>query len=245
MTFIAKTPEHLPRLIHGIEAEDWNACWNMQLGGTLVSIDFAGEVELGTPGLRALSLEDLRRGSFGEVFLAPRMLCLWQAAVIRSGGWVGEGAPPYPTQKASVEESKRVVRQADFELRMEEARRHMAPNAPTPIGCLYLAEDSATGRTMVSELKGHDAFLMQVQITNCLRLTRLDSQWLNGPIREDEIAGYWSSEPRDDHPQWEYLLDGVIACTDEEELERLRQWGWEAGVRASGTQGPIGTPRDR
>ena len=231
-------------LIHGLAAEDWLACWNMQLEGTLTSFDFANEVGLGKPGLRRLAMEDLRSGSFGEVSLAPRMRCLWQAAIIRSGGWVGEGVPPYATRKASVDESERVVRQADFELRMEEARRDLAASAPSRIGCLYLAEDSISGRTMVSRLKGHDAFLMQVRVLHSLRIARADSQWLDGQIDEKEIIGYWRGEPRTDTPVWEYLLDGKIESTNEEELERLKQWGWEAGRRASGSQGPIGTPRD-
>lgn len=232
------------RLIHGLAAEDWLACWNMQLEGTLTSFDFANEVGFRKPGLRQLAMEDLRSGSFGEVALAPRMLCLWQAAIIRNGVWIGEGVPPYSTRKASAHESERVVRQADFELRMEEARRGLAPSAPSRIGCLYLAEDSPYGRTMVSRLKGHDAFLMQVRVMHCLRIARADSQWLHGQIRDKEIIGYWRGEPRTDTPVWEYLLDGKIECTNEEELERLQRWGWEAGVRASGSQGPIGTPRD-
>jgi hypothetical protein len=244
MTPIKEQPTPPAHLIHGLSAEDWMACWNMHLEGTLTSFDFANEVGFKKPGLRCLAIEDLRRGSFGEVALAPRMQCLWQPAIIRSGGWIGEGVPPYPTRKASARECKRVVRQADFELRMEEVRRDIAPDAPSRIGCIYLAEDSVAGRTMVSRLKGHDAFLMQVRVRHGLRLARADSQWLDGQVQEREIAGYWRGEPRNDTPAWEYLLDGVIECTDEKELERLKQWGWEAGTRASGTQGGIGTPRD-
>ncbi|HET9592297.1 MAG TPA: hypothetical protein VFP17_05205, partial [Solirubrobacterales bacterium] len=192
----------LPPLVHGFTAEDWLACWNMQRAGTLVNLDFANEIEFQKPGIRCLAMEDLRNGSFGEVDFTPRMLCLWQAAMIRSGGWIGEGVPPYPTRKASKQESERVVRQAGVELRMEEARRHLAPNAPSRIGCLYLAEDSAAGRNMVSRLKGQDAFLMRVRVKYCLRVARADSQWLDENAGDEEIAGYWRGDPRNDDPIW-------------------------------------------
>jgi hypothetical protein len=128
---------------------------------------------------------------------------------------------------------------------MEEARRDLAPSAPTRIGCLYLAEDSPIGRNMVSRLKGHHAFLMRVRVKHYLRITRADSKWLDGELGDEAIANYWKGEPQGSAPIWEYLLDGMIECTDEEELNRLRPWGQEALMRASGTQGSIGTPNDR
>jgi len=235
--------KELPPLIHGFEAEDWLACWNMHLRGTLVSLDYANETEFGQSGIRALSIDTLRSGAFGEVSPSPRMLCLWQAAIIRGGGWIGQGVPPYPTRKASPEECQRVVRQADIELRMEEARRDLAVSAPSRIGCLYLAEATLAGRKMVSHLKGHDAFVMDVRITSHLRLHRADARWLEGSLADEQIAGYWSGSPRYETPVWEYLIDGIIECTDEEQLSRLQEWAPEAGRRASGTQGRIGTPR--
>ena len=206
-------PNPLPVFVHGLQAEDWAACWNVHLRGTLVSLDLANEVESGKPGVRSLAMDDLRRGAFGELALSPRMQCLWQAAIIRSGGWIGQGGPPYRALKVSPKEHERVVRQADFELRMEEARRNLAPGSPSRIGCLYLAEATPTGRTLVSRLKGHDAFVMEVGITHELRFARVDSRWLEEP-GDDEIAGYWSGEPRYDPPVWEYLLDGVIKCSN-------------------------------
>jgi hypothetical protein len=233
----------LPPLVHGFEAEDWLACWSMHLKGTLVSVDVANELEFGLPGARGLATDDLREGNLGGAFLSLRMLRLRQAAIIRSGGWVGEGAPPYPTLRASTQVSERVVRLADLELCLEKGRRDLAAGAPSRIGCLFLAENSAAGRTTTSELKGHDAFIMQVRIKYRVRIARTDARWLDDDIGDEKIAGYWSGSPRGQAPQWEYLLDGAIECADEGELGRLRSWAPEAGLRASGSQGPIGTPR--
>lgn len=229
------------RFVHGIRAENWVACWNMHLEGAMSGIDFMNEVVFGRPGAREVSIDDLRAGLFDGA-LSPRMMLLREAAVVRKGDVIGWGAPPYPFVEVSAREQERVVRQADLELRFEEARRELSPGAPSRVGCLFLAEATSTGRTMVSRILRHEAFLMEVKIVACLRLSRVDSRWLEGQPGEKEIAGYWSGQPRDETPIWEFLLDGAIKCTNEDEFARLSDWGREAGVRASGTQGPIGTP---
>jgi hypothetical protein len=230
--------------VHGIAAGDWLPCWNMHLQGTLFSFDFANEVEFQGSAVRDISIPDLCRGAFNEVALSSRMILLWQAACIRAGGWFGEGVPP-ATRIASVRDSERVVRQADREIRLEIGRRVLVPSAPSRIACLYLAEATASGRTMVSKMKGGDIYLMTVEITAALRRMRVDSRWLEGdPLEVDQIIGYWSGLPRYEAPAWEYLLDGAISCTNQDELARLKEWAVEAALRANGSQGPIGSPRE-
>jgi hypothetical protein len=237
---------NLPELVHGFRADDWQACWNMHLRGTLGSVDLLNEVEFGGPSLREMSIEDLRAGAFRglPIALSRRMTSLALAASIRAGGQVGVGAPPYPTHVAPNEAAERIVAAADRELVLEQGRRKLAPEAPSRLGCLWLAEDTPAGRTMVSRIKGQDAFVMRVEVSVCARLRRLDARWLSDELDENAVAGYWSGRARGGQPLWEYLLDGVIRCADPEELERLNDWAPKAATRASGTQGSVGTPRD-
>jgi hypothetical protein len=231
------------RLIHGFEAEDWMACLNMANNGRLFNFDLINELETCKPSVRALEIEEMRRGCFDDETTPTRMVTVLKlAAAIRGGGRIIEGAPPYPAREVSQDQCEQILRKADIELRMEEARRKLAPDAPSRLSCLYLAEATPAGRNLVDKIKGVDAFLMEVKIVCALRLGRADAQWLDGVIDNDAIAGYWSGEPRHGDVTWEYLLDGVIESTNHEELA-LQEWAPEAGVRAHGTQGKIGTPR--
>lgn len=241
---MAAAAHDLPELVHAFRADDWQACWNMHLQGTLCSPDLPNGKEFDGPSVRDIPLDGLRTGAFHglPIAVSRRMQSLWGAAIIRAGGWIGEGAPPYPTRWASKEKAAALVAEADQELLLEEARRKHAPDAPSRLGCLWLAEDTPAGRTMVSRIKGHDAFVMKVEIVAAERLMRVDAHWLGGDLDETGAAAYWSGRVREEQPLWEYLLDGQIRCTDPDEFARLRGWGREAGKRASGTQGPIGTP---
>jgi hypothetical protein len=91
-----------------------------------------------------------------------------------------------------------------------------------------MAENTIDGRNWVRTMLGEKAFLMQVGITTRVRLATCDARWLER-IDEDvtdaeAIAGYWSGRALYDEPLWEYLLEGQIASTDSDELERLREF---------------------
>jgi hypothetical protein len=219
---------------------DWHAAWNFHLSGSLASLDFLNAVEFSRVSIRELPIEDLRRADFSERAFSSRMIAIRQAAAVREGGLIGEGVEPHRTHLFDHIETERVVRLADLELRLEEMRREFAPEAPSRIACLYLAEDSVTGRNMVWRLKGRDAFLMRVRVANAERVFRADPRWLDEPWEQARIERYWAGDSEGDSPLWEYLLDGQIEATDPSELERLVRWAPDAMLRATQGSGPPG-----
>jgi hypothetical protein len=193
--------------VHGVSATaDFLACWNMHLAGTLTSSDFVAQVESGAgTSVREVPIDELRSGwpSVGMP-LQPRLLGVLTARQV--------GSPE-------------LVTWANRELDLEATRRRYARDAASRLACIWLADDSVEGRNNVSSLKGHQAFIVPVRIVACTRFTRVDARWLEGDLDESVRQGYWSGAARDGaNPLWEYLVEGSIACADEADLERLRDW---------------------
>jgi hypothetical protein len=124
---------------------------------------------------------------------------------------------------ATKEERERILRIADRELMYEEVRREVASESASRLACIWLAEDNVEGRNLVWQLKGNGAFVLSVRVLAAARWTRVDARWLEGDPSKDEIRGYWSGGAKGENPLWEFLLEGTIACIDDEELVRLRQ----------------------
>jgi hypothetical protein len=146
------------------------------------------------------------------MFLSGFMVTLRLGAIVRAGGRIGWGVPPYPTRWATDEVQERILRNANRELALEAGRRKHAPNAPSRLCCLWLAEDTVEGRNWVQTMVGSRSFVMQVIVTIELASFRSDARWLDrvhaNPEDTDAVAGYWSGRPLGDTPLWEYLLEG-------------------------------------
>jgi hypothetical protein len=202
------------------------------LNGTLSSVDSVARAEgwdheTHTPA-RELSIEALR-ASAHEIkgALSFRGLLLIEASMIRAGLVVGFGEHPYPFQPMPEEQQQAVLAQAELELRLEEARRRLAREAPSRLSCLWLADDDPRGRGFVERIMGRESFLFPVEIVREHRLSRHDAHLLDGPIGSISgaaIEGYWSGQATESEPLWETLLDGVIRCTDDQALARLRAY---------------------
>jgi hypothetical protein len=215
--------------VHGFGANDWLACWNMHLAGTLTATDFAGQVDpglqaAGTWSVRDLSMAQLRDGPF-QAPLVPshRLVSVMVAAAVRAGHQIVQGQAPHPSRVVTEEEKERILRIADRELMYEEVRREVAPDSASRLACIWLAEDNVEGRNLVWRLKGNEAFVLTVRVLAATRCTRVDTRWLEGNPKADEIRDYWSGEAKGENPLWEFLLEGTIACVDDDELVRLRQ----------------------
>lgn len=218
---MALLADDLPDLVHGFAAEDWLKSWNTSLEGTIFSMDFVNEIEFHVPTVREMPIQQVRSGGF-EGGLSARM-----QGVMSSRAVVGPRAAL-----------------AELEIRLEEGRRDVAPQAPSRISCLYVAVDDVPGRNMVRGWKGFDAFLVSVRSRFCLRAHRADPAWIGLRMSDEDIRAYWAGGPQGESPVWEYLIDGILELTDPADLARLKDWGSVAARRVSDGL-PVGTPRSQ
>jgi hypothetical protein len=138
------------------------------------------------------------------------------------------------------EQADLVLRLADFELAFERARREVRPDAPSRLSCVFLAEDNAAGRAYAQGMATMHGFVMTVRVPLALRIARMDAHWIGDsadlPTRE-RCQGYWSGDPTPDaDPLWEWLVDGVIRCADNDQFALLRAYNAQAGDVVPGTR---------
>lgn len=219
------------RYIHGVRADDyhWTDAWNFSLVGTRGSI---GLLNLAEGHLTPYGVDlDVLAGSPNDwppMFLSGFMVTLRLSAIVRSGGRIGRGVPPYPTRWATDEMQERILRNGNREFALEAGRRRHAPSAPSRLCCLWLAEDTVQGRNWVQAMIGPQSFVMQVRKTIEFASFQSDARWLDrvhaDPADTEAVAGYWSGSALGEGPLWEHLLEGQIASSDHEELERLREF---------------------
>jgi hypothetical protein len=223
--------DHDARYLHGIRADDdhWPDAWNFSLQGTRSSIGLVNAAEKhSTPYDVDLAVLAGPPQDWPPMFLSGFMVTLRLGAIVRAGGRIGRGMPPYTTKWATPESEAQVLRAADRELALEAGRRTQALSAPSRLCCLWLTEATTKGRAWVQQMLGPRSFIMQVRLTTALTSCRCDAHWLDrvhaDPDDADAVAGYWSGEPQDDDPLWEYLLEGQIAAGNPNELKRLREF---------------------
>src|SRR4051794_10908580 len=76
-------------------------------------------------------------------------------------------------------------------------------------------------------------FVMHVEVVWAVRVAHVDAHWLGNDLvvpTTEQMAGYWSGEPMPgQEPQWEWLVDGVIRCTQPEQFELLRAYNVQIG----------------
>lgn len=217
--------------LHGVRADDvhWTDVWNFSLAGTRSSIGLVA-LSMGCPHPTTLSIDMLR----GDPRVWPDMPLSAFLVAIRMGGLIraevptGMGVPPYPTHWHSRDQMAQTLGTANREIVLEEARRSYAPDAPSRLCCLWLAENTLPARNWVQGMTGTMSFLVEVKVTLLASMCRVDAQWLSLLVADDHtdeeaLQGYWSGHPRPDRePLWEFLLEGQITATDAGELARLQ-----------------------
>jgi hypothetical protein len=225
-------PADAPALTHGIRADSvhWVDCWNFGLAGTRSATEMVASVE-GTPSLRDAPLEVLRErpDEWPPTFLSAFGMLVLQGAMVRAGLRLGTGAPPRETRWHSDADTAVVLRRADRELQLEQARQIAAPHAASRLSCLWAAQDTEAGRNWVHRMLGHNSFVVPVVVITAIRMSRCDARWLDQlEARGDEAAaGYWTGKPHGEVPLWEFLIDGTISATDPDDTARIRAWARE------------------
>jgi hypothetical protein len=211
--------------IHGVDLEDFYPCWNLAFMGTLSSPDYSVSTDAGLfashQSIRDTPIERLRTVGLPPGMVSPRARCLISTA--NADG--------------------HVTKRRDAELAFEEARRSLAPDAPSRLSSLYLAEDSQAGRNHVRSMLGSDIHILRVSVPICVRSRKVDTTWFdcywNDPA-EKYIENYWASAQVEPVcATWELLVDGVIQVDDIAGLDYLKANGAHLKVQPDGVFGRI------
>lgn len=220
---------YLGTFLHGIDLNNPHVCWNVSLAEALWSPDFIALTE-GWPATSHVSFRetplDTLRDSAHEVVgtTTPRgSMAVYMAWMLRQGFTLStDGKALDDRQK------ERILRIADVELDFERVRREMAPNAPSRLSSLYLADDTSRGEAHIRDmLRGARLLVTRVEVPIALRAGRYDTEWIDAYAQrrdEDLIHRYWAGDSHQGKT-WEHLVEGYIRFVDAADLELLRQEG--------------------
>jgi hypothetical protein len=218
------------------------ACLNLVNAGTLWSADYISKLDpalsVAHMQLKSLPIEALKQAPFPPGTLTPAAIYLLIAALADDCSILryGDGSPLSPQL---VKYSK--IR-AKKELEFEVARRTIAPQAPSRLSCLWLAEDSTKGRAMLEDIFcNSDLHFLQVSIVGADQLHKGDWNLWQGYFQKANPLSaekYWRSETSSAEPRWEYLLDGAIHCANQKQISRLCKAHLEANSSPWSSENP-------
>ncbi len=215
---------------HGIDfdgEESWYPRLNLLNSASLYTPDYIAYVEpnLGRThiSIHDQEIEDIRFRAFcGLGAITPRVgKYIWGASIIRSGGHLFRGGIK-PTQ-LTPEDEVEILERSDIELKFEETRRQVNPNAASRLSCIFVADNKENIKRMFSHNPNISIF--EVSISSAIRFTKVDARWYEEYCRnrdEKYIENYWSGVPfMEDTNTWEYLVDGVVKVKDQEKLQHI------------------------
>lgn len=210
--------------LHAIDPGDVMAVHNLCLIGSLTSAVFGPRDPAGFD-IREAPIETLMRDLPRGTLSPWAVNCLFTAAIIRGGGKTGNGVPPYRTQWHDEAQRAKALALSDTELALERVRREVAPQAPSRLTCLFLAEDTDEGRQGLVAMYPRRR-IVKVMLTHCLRAFRADPLFrdehlVTVPPSDDLARSYWSGSAHSQHRMWEWLLDGQIALHPDEDRQAL------------------------
>ncbi len=142
---------------------------------------------------------------------------IYMGSLLRAGLSLGIGAiRPKPLSK---DRKDYALWKSEVELRFEEIRRRIAPDAVSRLNCLYLADD-------IEVIKSIPQFdpkspVVKVRIRENSWVTKADMNWFDdfcNSYRQGDTGhcekyamNYWMRYPhKSGNCRWEYLIDGVI-----------------------------------
>jgi hypothetical protein len=219
------------KFIHAIDLDNFYPCWNLRISGRLQTPNYMALID---PGLAEnhkpvdyVSIDELRAWGIQNSSLTPRSGELVQkAAILRTYQRMMNG---YGEEiLISDEERKLLFRKSDAELEFERERRAMPSAKVSRLSCLWLAERTLEGAQHLRNMLGDKIYILNVQITGQLNLSRVDTSWYDAYGEEADakyIERYWSGEPHSATAKWEYLLDGEIQVEGQEQLDYVKQHG--------------------
>lgn len=226
------------QFIHAIDLRNWFPCYNLALNGRLCSPNALALIDEGVreqhQSIAETPIEDLAQGLHPPTAATPRAISdVIRAGILRSGQQIVNG---YDQEEIMSEETRHdALRCSDVELLFEEVRREVAPNSPSRLSCLYLADCTEEGEIMLRNMLGCNVYVLQVRPVQTLGLVKVDSAWFDGYFESQDIEyarNYWRGLEKPEGGKWEYLFDGIIEVEDSEQIEYIRKNGAHLALMA-------------
>ncbi|MEO8517469.1 MAG: hypothetical protein ABI426_12015 [Flavobacterium sp.] len=163
-------------------------------------------------------LGDLNSTQIG--FGSPRFQLVAFSNWAKNGLKIGIGVPN--TIFFTQNQIDRIHRIAQLEIDFEKGRREINEIHPSRLSCIYLAEDSIDGRTMLKNMFLSKQNFRIAQVSVCLeaQFLKVDSKWIDYYEKTGDksaITSYWNGVDYDTFPEHEYLLEGQIELINPED----------------------------
>lgn len=205
--------------LHCFDLSDQLKCFNFCSRRVVESL-FSTQLITGDtkPNPRNFEIENLINCRPADIdgLSSPRMAIVYQASIYRT-----------LTRPLTADEQI-VVKKADLEIEFERRRRKINYGASSRLSCVYLVDNDIDGRTVLQNMfvgTFGRPLIVEVDILNNMELTKCDHHWLQKYYEEpnDEyIVNYWTGVPLNDKfPSWEYLLEGTIVLTLQEQANQI------------------------
>lgn len=218
-------------LIHAFDPVDFMTCNNLAVQPLIMSPSCIASVDAGIGAIHVrvedLNIADIREARFGSA-VTPRAATFMIGFMLSRNMTITDG---YGSQRGWVDDG-RLIRIYETELVMEEVRRRVAPNAPSRLGCIWLAEDGPRSRAMLQEMFAASRHIVSVAIEQQTNLFKADSSFYDRLFDTGDSTAaelYWRGEVLSS--KWELLLDGAIRVTKDDELQVLLRDCRDAGHR--------------
>jgi hypothetical protein len=160
-------------------------------------------------------------------FVSPRFQYITLSNWVRNDLKIGIGVTN--SKMYSKSDIERIHRIAELEIEFEKLRRIVNKNLPSRLSCIYLAEDSFEGRTMLKnmflnkKLKFH---ITEVEITVYIAFHKADSKWVEHYEKTKDvnaIINYWLGKDFNNSPEYEYLVEGILNLKNESDRKYIEE----------------------
>lgn len=210
-------------LIHAFNPVDFMTCHNLSIRPLIMSPNCIASVDAGIGAIHVraedLSLDDIREAQFRSV-VTPRATTFMIGFMLSRKMTITDG---YGSQRGWGDED-RLIKIYETELVMEEVRRRVAPDAPSRLGCIWVAEDGPGSLGMLQGMFADSRHIVSVAIEVQINLFKADASFYDLLFETGDPKAaehYWRGEALSS--KWELLLDGAIRVTKDNELQLLLQ----------------------
>lgn len=222
-----------PILIHCMDLDNLPTCSWIVKGKQLWSYQATfGNVPFAFRNITEIPISELR-DKFHDLNIglgSMRSMLLFQGSIIRSGLDLGFGLEnPIFLDRSHYPQ---ILERSENELRFEEIRRLVAPNAPSRLTCIFAAEDTFEQRLHLGQMLGYikRPYILKFRPKVVLNAFVADSSFYDLYAETKDIkhiVSYWKGikNPSADKNSHEILYEGVLEAIDDEEIEHVRNFG--------------------